>query len=48
MTNTRIRVGHWTLPFKEFPQTKLFKLQAEFKWLFVLCKNLYTIISHNA
>ncbi len=30
MTNTLIRVGHWTLPFKEFTQTKLFKFQAEF------------------
>ena len=25
-----MRVGHWTLPFKELPQTKLFKYQAEF------------------
>ena len=25
MTNTLIRVGHWSLPFKEFPETKLFK-----------------------
>ena len=48
MTNTLIRVGHWTLPFKELPQTKLFKFQAEFMWFFVLCKDLNTIISHNA